>query len=279
METETTKFSYGTGFVFLLFHIGLVIAPFDFTWPRFGLAMLVWSVTGSLGIGVGFHRLLVHRGFKTYPFVEGCLALLGCIPLQGNPMFWVSTHRTHHEHAEKPGMDPHTPKDGFWWAHIGWMTFARRSIRSLEAIKRNTSDLYDQKFYRILGRIWYLPTIVLALILLCFYELTTMLWGVAVPVVIGWHSTWLVNSATHRWGSRRYETPDDSRNTWWVALLTFGEGWHNNHHAHPTSVRHGLAWYQLDINWMLIRLLRSLGLAWNLKEKNLEPKVSGNRSV
>lgn len=155
-------------------------------------------------------------------------------------------------------MDPHTPNDGVFWSHMGWLVKGRDGP---EVMEQYAPDLLKDSFQVWLNRYFWLPVTLLGLSLLVFCSWQAMLWGVFLPVTFGWHCTWLVNSATHLWGSRRYDTKDNSRNNWWVALLTFGEGWHNNHHAKPVLAKHGHAWYELDLNWLCIRLLFFLGLA------------------
>jgi stearoyl-CoA desaturase (delta-9 desaturase) len=148
---------------------------------------------------------------------------------------------------------------------MGWIIHGEAKHNNTQMMARYAPDLARDPFYVWLNTYHYVPLIVLGLILLAAGGIPLMLWGVAVRVVVGLHATWLVNSATHMWGNRRFETRDDSRNSWWVALLTFGEGWHNNHHAHPTSARHGLAWYELDITWLQIRFLQLVGIARSVK--------------
>jgi fatty-acid desaturase len=197
-------------------------------------------------------------------FLEYFFAVCGTLTLEGGPIFWVATHRLHHQKSDKPG-DPHTPHDGKWWSHMGWILFGETNHNNTVVMSRYAPDLAKHRFYVWLNDYHWLPIIVLAAILYAFGGLPLVLWGVCFRVVVGLHATWLVNSATHLWGTRRFETTDDSRNSWWVALMTFGEGWHNNHHAHPTSARHGLAWYELDISWIQITILKYLGIAKSIR--------------
>lgn len=265
MKRET-RTNYQVAFFICLFHAGFIVALFNVSWPAVALAALVWGLAGSPGIGVGFHRLLTHRGFKTPVWAEYALTVIGCLALQGGPITWVSAHRKHHQFAEQPGLDPHTPKEGLFWAHMLWMIRGDPKLRTAEIRERYAPDLCNIRFHRVMNRIWWLPMTLFGLALWYLTSFTVTLWAIAVPTVILWHCTWLVNSATHRWGSRRFDTPDNSRNLGWLALVTFGEAWHNNHHEFPWSARHGLAWYELDPNWVVIRLLRFLGLAWEVRE-------------
>lgn len=256
------KVNWVTLMFVVAFHFGFVFA---LTSPSFKLVMLslcVWFVSLCPGIGAGFHRLLTHRGFKTSKAVEYALSVCGCLALQGSPIWWVATHRAHHKFSDHAGLDPHTPNDGGMWAHMGWLITKTR-FQDPEIITIYAPDLLKYGFHRWLRKFFWLPITVLGLTLWWFWNWQALLWGICVPVVVSWHSTWLVNSATHMWGSRRFETRDNSRNNWWVAILTFGEGWHNNHHAYPVNCRHGHAWWEVDINWYFINLLKVLGLAKN----------------
>lgn len=244
---------------FTTFHIGAIAALFFFSWPAFFTALALYWVSLSLGIGMGYHRLLTHRSYKAPKWLEYALTVCGTLALEGGPVFWVATHRAHHRYADKYG-DPHTPREGKVWAHITWMLVGNASHCRIEECSRYAPDLVHDPFHLWLSRFHYMPLAVLAVLLAALGGLPFVLWGVFFRVSAGMHATWLVNSATHLWGRRRFETRDDSRNNWWVALLTFGEGWHNNHHAHPTSARHGLAWYELDVTWITIRLLWVVGL-------------------
>jgi stearoyl-CoA desaturase (delta-9 desaturase) len=200
--------------------------------------------------------------------VEYFMAVCGTLTLEGGPISWVATHRIHHQKSDKEG-DPHTPRDGGWWAHVGWIISGAANHNNTKRMSRYAPDLAKDPFYVWLNTYHYVPLIVLGLILLAAGGLPMLLWGLCVRVVVGLHATWLVNSAAHMWGKRRFATSDDSRNNWWVALLTFGEGWHNNHHAHPTSARHGLRWYEFDLTWIQIRSLQFLGLVKSVKVPNL----------
>lgn len=248
----------------LLFHVGAVAALFNFSWPALGVAVLMWWIAGSLGIGIGYHRLLTHRGFKTPKFVEYFLTLCGTLALQGGPIGWVATHRIHHANTERDG-DPHSPREGFWWSHMGWIVNGQSTHSEVESMARFVPDLSKDPFLDWLSRWSFVTQIPLIAILYWAGGWPFILWGVCLRVVFSWHATCFVNSAAHVWGTRRFETRDDSRNNWWVALMTFGEGWHNNHHAFPAAARHGLSWYQIDINWYGIWLLKKLGLARKIR--------------
>ena len=252
----------------ILFHIGAFAALFMFNWRAFLTAVfLYWMATG-LGISMGYHRLHTHRGYKCPLWLEYFFAICGTLTLEGGPLFWVAVHRVHHQHSDQHG-DPHSPRDGFFWSHMGWIMFGDGNHNNTKLMSKYCPDLAKHRFYRILNTWHWVPMVVLAAILFAIGGLPMMFWGIFVRVVFGLHATWLVNSATHLWGGRRFATRDDSRNSWWVAILTFGEGWHNNHHANPTSIRHGLAWYEVDHSWILANILERVGLIWDLKVASL----------
>jgi fatty-acid desaturase len=243
-----------------LFHLGAIAALFFFTWKALAVAAFLWLVSGSWGIGMGYHRLLTHRGYKTPKWVEYFLTVCATLSLEGGPIFWVATHRIHHKFSDVEG-DPHSPIDGKWWAHMGWILTGKSMHHDTTTLAKYVPDLAKDKFHVWITKYHYVPIIVLGLALLAIGGLPFLMWGIFLRTVVGLHATWLVNSATHTWGSRRFVTRDLSTNNWWVAILTFGEGWHNNHHAHPVSARHGLRWYEVDMNWYGIWTLKKLGLA------------------
>jgi sn-1 stearoyl-lipid 9-desaturase len=252
-----------TAIFMLLLHIGAFAALFFFSWKAFFLALFLYWVGGSLGIGMGYHRLLTHRGYKTPKWVEYFLTTCAVLSLEGGPIFWVATHRIHHQYSDKQG-DPHSPRDGKWWAHVGWILVGRSMHHDTKTLSRYVPDLAKDKFHVWSTKFHYVPMMIVGLALLAAGGIPLLLWGICLRTVVGLHATWLVNSATHLWGTRRFQTRDDSTNSWWVALFSFGEGWHNNHHAHPVSARHGLTWYEIDLNWYGIWALSKLGLAHDI---------------
>jgi len=254
------------------FHILAVAAFFFIDYGAIFTAFLLYIVAGSLGIGMAYHRLLTHRGFKTYKWVEYFLTFCGTLALEGGPIFWVATHRIHHQKSDREG-DPHTPREGTWWAHMGWILTGQGLHHDASVLARYAPDLCKDRFHVWLSNWHWLSNVVVGFALLAFGGVPYVLWGIFFRTTFGLHCTWLVNSATHLWGSRRFETRDDSTNNWWVALLSFGEGWHNNHHAHPTSARHGLMWYEFDFNWVGISTLRILRLAWDVKVARVRQPV------
>ena len=263
-----------------IFHALALAAFFFFTWSGLAIAAVTWVLAQNIGIGMSYHRQLTHRGYLTPKWVEYAMALCATLALEGGPIFWVAIHRLHHQVTDKPG-DPHSPRDGAWWSHLGWMLWG--SLHNHDPLlDRYVPDLKRQPFYLRLSRFHWVPVTLLGIGLLAagvfgaggslYRGASWVLWPIFLRVTLGLHVTWLVNSATHMWGSRRFATRDDSRNNWWVALLSGGEGWHNNHHAHPVSARHGMAWYELDVNYWGIRLLGLLGLARKITVQGPDPQ-------
>jgi fatty-acid desaturase len=254
------------------FHIVAFASLFFFSWTNLLVALaLHWLVVG-FGISLGYHRLHTHRGFKTSKAFEYFLAVCGTMAMEGGPIFWVATHRAHHQHSDT-GNDPHSPREGGFWAHMGWIMFGDRLHETAAVAARYAPDLAADPFYRWLTKYHWVPMTVVGLLLLGFGGWAMAGWGVFVRTVVGLHFTWLVNSATHMWGTRRFPTRDDSRNSWWVALLTFGEGWHNNHHAHPVSARHGLVWYEFDPSWVTLKFFNAIGIVRDLKVAKVGARV------
>lgn len=250
--------------IIVSFHLLLIPAFFTFTWTNLAVMLVGNWIVGSLGVGLGYHRLLTHRSFKSPKWLEYALTIIASLALQNEAHKWVATHRIHHQFTEQPP-DPHSTRPGFWWAHILWIFFGTAQDQTEANFKKYVPDLLKDKGQMLIAKYFYLPIIISAILLYAAGGWGMLLWGVVVRVVFGWHTTWFVNSLSHMFGKRRFETTDDSTNNWFVALLTFGEGWHNNHHAHPTSARHGLTWYEFDLNWITIRLFRKLGWATNIR--------------
>ena len=252
--------NWGTTIVMIFLHIGALAALFMFSWKIFAATVFLYWMTTGLGISMGYHRLHTHRSYVTFWPIEYFFAVCGALTLEGGPISWVATHRVHHQLSDKPG-DPHSPRDGAWWSHMGWLLWGETMHNNTRAMGKYAPDLAKDRFYVWLNNYHWLPSVILAGVLYAIGGLPLLLWGGFFRIVFGLHATWLVNSATHMWGRRRFNTRDDSRNNWWVALMTFGEGWHNNHHAHPTSARHGLAWYEFDPSWILLKVMKFFGLA------------------
>jgi stearoyl-CoA desaturase (delta-9 desaturase) len=284
--TVTDGVNWITMTTVVLFHAGALAAFFFFSWQRLAVMAVLYVLAINVGIGMCYHRLLTHRGYHTPKWVEYIMSIFATMSLEGGPIFWVATHRVHHQLSDQEG-DPHTPREGAWWAHTGWLLFGEALHAQTEALGRYSPDLRRDKFHVWLSKYHWLPISLSGVLLLVggWYwggslvsGIGMLLWGGLLRVTLGLHATWLVNSATHLWGKRRFETRDDSRNSWWVALLTGGEGWHNNHHAHPVSARHGLRWYEIDPNFYGIWILSKLGLARKIQIAKYDrdnPKPAG----
>jgi stearoyl-CoA desaturase (delta-9 desaturase) len=251
-----------------LIQVGVVLAPFTFSWSGLVVCLSLYLVT-AVGVTLGYHRLLTHRSFQTSKAVEYVLAVLGSLATQGGPIQWVAIHRIHHRHSDAEG-DPHSPRDGLWWAHLLWWWPYIPALDEPARYRRYVIDLVRDPVHRFLERFEIVLPLALAGLLFLLGELwggvglSWLVWGMIVRTALLYHATWLVNSATHWWGYRSHRTRDRSTNLWWVALITLGEGWHNNHHAFPRSARHGLRWWEIDLTYLLIRLLGWVGLAWRI---------------
>lgn len=274
METNNTRLNKSFLGLLALFHIFAIWAVFYFFWELFangnfhwGLPLLAYVVrkfSHGVGLAVGYHRLLTHRGFKTPLLLEWIITICGLLTLQGGHIKWIATHRYHHKYTEQEE-DPHSPRKGFFHSYIGWMVNTKVYFETDEFLQKYAPDLYKKRFHYWLNKFWWAPTVVFAVILYFVSGFAAVGWGVLIPVTWGLHWTWHVNSTCHRFGSRQFETNDDSTNNLIVAVMTYGEGWHNNHHDSPVRARHGLKWYQYDFGWQFISMLRRFGLASDIK--------------
>lgn len=213
---DRTKLNTLTFTVLALFHVGAIGALFFFSWTNLIVTAVVYWIAVGWGISMGYHRLHTHRGYKVPKAIEYFLAVCGTLALEGGPIYWVAAHRCHHQHSDTD-LDPHTPRHGGFWAHMGWIIFGRSLHNDTELNGKYAPDLLKDRFYRLLSEWHWVPLTVLGVAAWILGGFGMMLWVVPLRVVIGQHSTWLVNSATHMWGSRRFSTADDSRNLWWVA--------------------------------------------------------------
>lgn len=246
---------------FSIIHLLALLAPWFFSWSAVGITLFLHWFFGSIGICLGYHRLLSHRSFKVPQWLEYVITLIGVCALQGGPIFWVSGHRLHHAYTEDEDKDPYSARRGFWWSHMMWIFYPRQSYFDAEHYKRFAPDLARDPFYCWLDRYHLLLQIPVALILYSIGGWSWVIYGVFLRAVLLWHSTWFINSVTHMWGYRTFETNDNSRNLWWAAIVTYGEGWHNNHHAYPNVAKAGWKWWEIDMTWWSIWVLKTLGLA------------------
>jgi len=268
-EIEPLKLQWSTIVGVTVFHIFAIWALFTFSWQNLAAAAVLWWVGGSLGIGLGYHRLLTHRGFKTPKWLEYFLTVCGTVAMQSGAISWVTTHRLHHAFTETE-KDPHNITQGVYWAHIGWIFQGTAQMQSEAVMNRYSPDLMKDKFHVILNKYYWLTSVAVGVGLFAIGGWSMVLWGIFLRTIFNWHTTWMVNSVTHKWGSRRFDSHDNSTNNVLVAAVSFGEGWHNNHHTYPRSARHGLTWWEIDINWMQIRFLEKLGLAKDVYAYSLE---------
>lgn len=253
----------------------LAVVPALFSWTALVLCLVGVSAYGTLGLDLAYHRLLTHRSLAVPRWLEHGLVLVGVCCFEDGPASWVAVHRRHHQSAEAPGVDPHSPRDGFWWSHVGWLLVRGEPLRSLDGLARYAPDVIEDRFYRRLQKsrslllVYLLHTLPYLALGYWLHGLSgavgLVVWGVFVRTVLVWHISWSINSVTHCWGYRNYPTNDASRNNMLVALLSSGEGWHNNHHAQPTSATNWHRWWEFDQCYLFIRGLELIGLAWNVK--------------
>lgn len=257
-------------FFFGTIHVLALLAPWFFSWSAVAVTLFLHWLFGSIGICLGYHRLLSHRSLQVPRWLEYAIAIIGALALQGGPIFWVAGHRLHHAHTEDIDQDPYSAKRGFWWSHMLWIFYPKPEFFDYEKYQKFAPDLVRQGFYRWLNRYFLFLQIPLAIILYLIGGWSWVIYGMLVRVVLLWHSTWMINSVTHMWGYRTFDVPDNSRNLWWAAIFTYGEGWHNNHHAYPQVAKAGWRWWEVDVTWWSIWVLKSLGL---VQKVNLPPTV------
>jgi stearoyl-CoA desaturase (delta-9 desaturase) len=243
-------------------HVACLLG-FVFTPSATDLALCAATFFGRMFfITGGYHRYFAHKSYKTSRAFQFVLAYMGATSIQKGPLWWASHHRVHHKFADQPGKDTHSPKDGFWWSHQAWIFDDRFNGSDIEGIR---------DFARFPELVWLnrwhiVAPLSLAIVCALIGGASGLLWGFVVSTTLLWHSTYAINSLAHVFGRRRYATPDDSRNNPWLALLTLGEGWHNNHHHFCTSARQGFFWWEIDITYYVLRALQALGVVWDIRE-------------
>ncbi len=249
-------------------HLGALLAfvPAYFSWSALAVCLFLHWLTGCLGICMTYHRLLTHRSFATRPkALEYVLTALGSCASEGGAVGWVADHRKHHAHSDGEE-DVHSPKRGFGWAHMfWWMTPDITAVHSPEYYEKWAPDLAKDPIHVWLDKYTVIFPLLMAAVLYAIGGMPWLVWGFFVRSILVLHVTWLVNSATHVWGYRSHPTRDNSTNLWWVGILAYGEGWHNNHHAFQTSARHGLRWWEIDMTYWAIRAMKAVGLAYDVK--------------
>lgn len=256
-EMPPHPWDWRTIFVLIGVHLWILPAPLFFSWSAFAVALVLYVLTAG-GITAGYHRLLTHQSYSAPRWLAYLIVTCGALSAQAGPAVWVAIHRHHHAHSDQED-DPHDAGKGFWWSHVGWML--RLTPRRLDDnfTRVRARDVLADPYYAFLDRFFFPLSLVLLLGLFKVGGWPWLVWAGFVRIAAVFHATWLVNSAAHRYGYRSFATGDLSTNCWWVALLTLGEGWHNNHHAFPRSARHGLKWYEIDLTWVFLNTLERFG--------------------
>ena len=258
-------------FVLVAVHLALFAIPFvEFTWASVILLVVVSRVVG-LGVTVGMHRYFSHRAFKTSRWFQFVLGVAGCMSVQNGPLWWVIQHRLHHRHSDTAA-DPHSPVvGGFWHGHLGWL-LARERLRPDMSLVRDLTK-YPELVW--LNRFWMVPGLLTAALCYAIDGWSGVVIGYCLSVVVVFQVTFAVNSLGHLFGPQRFDTGEGSRNNFVLGYLAMGDGWHNNHHRAPSSARHGFAWYELDMSYKFIVLLRKLGLVWDVMQPPESARPTG----
>ncbi len=274
------KFNKGITIYFVIVHAIALLSftSFGFSWSAVAVMLFLHWLTASIGICLGFHRYLTHRGFELPQWLAYFVVLCGALACQNGPIKWAAQHRMHHGGSDTD-RDPHNAKNSLWWAHWGWMLHSHPEFDNKEVINNYTKDISSDRFYVFLENYFIYIQTAFGLVLLAIGGLPWVFWGIFLRLVLVYHSTWFVNSAAHAWGYKTFQLENDlSTNCWWVGLIAYGEGWHNNHHAFAKSARHGLRPWEIDMTWMAICVLRMLGLAKNIKVAKLIPNPNQETS-
>ena len=242
-------------------HIAAIVGvvQLGFSWAGVALAVALY-VPRMFFVTAGYHRYFSHRSYRTSRVFQFLLAFGAVATSQKGVLWWAAHHRKHHRLSDEPG-DVHSPRDGFWWSHIGWILSHENNETDLAAVP----DLVKFPELRLLERFWMVPPIAVAVLTFAIGGYFALVWGYFVAQVALWHGTFTINSLSHVIGTRRFETTDDSRNHWALALITLGEGWHNNHHHRPGVARQGLSKWEIDISHGILRVLAAVGLVWDLR--------------
>jgi stearoyl-CoA desaturase (delta-9 desaturase) len=259
-QREDERFDLRVCWPLLAVHAGALLVLWT-GWSAGALAVAaaVYGVR-AFGLTVGYHRYFAHRAFRTSRAFQLVLAVLGASAAQLGPLWWAAQHRRHHLHSDGED-DPHSPRRGLWWAHMGWLLCRRYSTTDLALVP----DLARYPELRFLDRFPVLPPLALAALLYGLGGLEWLAWGFFVSTVVTYHATFAVNSLGHRFGTQRFASGDESRNNLWLALYSLGDGWHNNHHRFPSAARHGLAPGEIDLGYAALRGLEALGVVWELR--------------
>lgn len=278
MNTKISKLALSLRLVpFVAMHLaclGVFFVPFAWQWLLLGIGLYTLRM---FGITAGYHRYFAHKSFKTTRVFQFVLAWLGLMAAQKGPLWWAAHHRIHHRYSGSKS-DVHAPeKKGFWWSHVGWIFDSQNDVTHFDKIK----DFAIYPELRFLNRFFLLPPLVLALAIFFLWGWSALFWGFFVSTFFLYHGTFFINSLCHMFGKRRFAVTDDSRNSLILALITMGEGWHNNHHFYQTSTRQGLYWWEIDFSYYILKTLSFLGLVWDIKihPKWVYEKVKENKGI
>jgi len=255
------RVSWAKSIPFILMHVAAVVGVvlLGWSWKGFALAVGLYYVR-MFGVTAGYHRYFAHRSFRTSRPMQFFFALLATTSAQKGVLWWAAHHRVHHKLSDKPGDVHSVLLDGFWWSHVGWIMSDRYEKTESDKVR----DL--EKFPELvwLDRWHLVPPTVLGFSLFFVGGWHAVVWGLLVSTMMLWHGTFTINSLSHVFGRRRYVTTDNSRNSLILALITMGEGWHNNHHYYQRSVRQGFYWWEIDLTFYVLKVMEGLGLVWDL---------------
>lgn len=246
---------------FYAVHVIAVVGVFlvGFSWQGLALAIALYYVR-MFGVTGGYHRYFSHRTYRTSRAFQLFLAVLAQSSVQKGALWWAAHHRDHHKHSDT-AQDPHSYRNyGFWYSHVGWILSSETEETNFDRI----SDMARYPELRWLNKWHVVPGVALAVALFLIGGWPALVWGFFVSTTLCWHGTFTINSLSHIWGKRRYDTTDDSKNNPVLAIVTMGEGWHNNHHYYPRSVRQGFHWWQIDMTYYVLRALAAVGIVWDL---------------
>ncbi len=228
---------------FIVIHLvaltAIFLPQYTFSWSAVGVMLVLVWMTGSLGICLGFHRYLTHRSFELPKWLANFFVLMGTLAMQASPITWVGQHRMHHANSDTD-KDPYNASKGFWWSHLGWTFYKTHDFHDKRKLLGYTRDFSNDKFYQFLSNNMILVQTMLGVVLYLMGGIPWVVWGIFVRLAVVYQQTMSVNSAAHKWGYQNFDTGDLSTNCWWVGIIAWGEGWHNNHHALPKSARYGL---------------------------------------
>jgi len=256
-----SKYRFGAVFGFILLHLSaLAIFVVPFRWKYIAWLVGTYSVR-MFAVTAGYHRYFSHRSYKMGRAAQFAMAFLAQASAQKGVLWWAAQHREHHRHSDHDD-DVHSPsRQGFWWSHVGWVLSNKYDTYD----PKRVADFGKYRELRWLDRHHWIPTVVFAAVVLALGGWSAFLWGYVVSTVLLYHCTFSINSLAHLFGTRRFNTPDDSRNNFWLALVTFGEGWHNNHHYVMASCRQGYRWWEIDITYGVLKLLSLAGIVRELR--------------